>query len=107
MSSLSEYAIQMALPSARIFGEVAIPTNSKSIKEVKLFSEQPLATRKETYDWYPPHNTYFALMRKLRRFGLYRDKHQDFKEEQRRLKKLHGKGKPKKKREGKRSAAKK
>ncbi|XP_044519915.1 28S ribosomal protein S33, mitochondrial-like [Gracilinanus agilis] len=106
MSSLSEYAIRMAHLSAQIFGEVAIPTDSKSMKVVKLFSEQPLAKRKETYDWYPPHNTYFALMRKLRFFGLYRDEHQDFKEEQRRLKKLRGKGKPKKG-EGKRSAAKK
>ncbi|XP_072508656.1 small ribosomal subunit protein mS33 [Notamacropus eugenii] len=106
MSSLSEYAVRMARLSARIFGEVASPTDSKSMKVVKLFSEQPLAKKKETYDWYPPHNTYFALMRKLRFFGLYRDEHQDFKEEQMRLKKLRGKGKPKKG-EGKRSAAKK
>ncbi|XP_038608721.1 28S ribosomal protein S33, mitochondrial isoform X2 [Tachyglossus aculeatus] len=106
MSSPSAYALRMARLSARIFGEVARPTDSKSMKVVALFSEQPLAKRKETWDWYPPHNTYFALMRKLRFYGLYRDEHQDFKEEQRRLKKLRGKGKPKKG-EGKRAATKK
>uniref|UniRef100_A0A452J492 Small ribosomal subunit protein mS33 n=4 Tax=Testudinidae TaxID=8487 RepID=A0A452J492_9SAUR len=106
MSALSNYALRMARLSARIFGEVVRPTDNKSMKVVKLFSEQPLAKRKEVYDWYPPHNTYFALMRKLRFFGLYRDEHQDFKEEMRRLKKLRGKGKPKKG-EGKRATKKK
>ncbi|XP_043374627.1 28S ribosomal protein S33, mitochondrial isoform X2 [Dermochelys coriacea] len=106
MSALSNYALRMARLSARIFGEVVRPTDNKSMKVVKLFSEQPLAKRKEVYDWYPPHNTYFALMKKLRFFGLYRDEHEDFKEEMRRLKKLRGKGKPKKG-EGKRATKKK
>uniref|UniRef100_A0A5F9C961 Small ribosomal subunit protein mS33 n=1 Tax=Oryctolagus cuniculus TaxID=9986 RepID=A0A5F9C961_RABIT len=97
--------------SARLFGEVARPTDSKSMKVVKLFSEQlfseqPLAKRKETYDWYPNHNTYFALTGILHFHGLYRDEHQDFKEEQVRLKKLRGKGKPRKG-EGKRATKKK
>ncbi|XP_067392141.1 small ribosomal subunit protein mS33 [Emydura macquarii macquarii] len=106
MSGLSSYALRMARLSARIFGEVIRPTDSSSMKVVKLFSEQPLAKRKEVYDWYPPHNTYYSLMRTLRSFGLYRDEHQDFKEEMRRLKKLRGKGKPKKG-EGKRATKKK
>lgn len=106
MSSLSEYALRMTRLSARLFGEVARPTDSKSMKVVKLFSEQPLAKRKGTYDWYPNHNTYFALMGILRFHGLYRDEHQDFKEEQVRLKKLRGKGKPRKG-EGKRATKKK
>ncbi|ROT61141.1 mitochondrial 28S ribosomal protein S33 [Penaeus vannamei] len=37
-----------------------------------------------------------------REYGLYRDEHQDFKEEMKRLRKLRGKGKPKKG-EGKRA----
>nr|8OIN_AZ Chain AZ, Mitochondrial ribosomal protein S33 [Sus scrofa]8OIP_AZ Chain AZ, Mitochondrial ribosomal protein S33 [Sus scrofa] len=106
MSSLSEYAVRMSRLSARLFGEVARPTDSKSMKVVKLFSEQPLAKRKETYDWYPNHNTYFALMGTLRFLGLYRDEHQDFRDEQLRLKKLRGKGKPRKG-EGKRAMKKK
>ncbi|XP_062040155.1 small ribosomal subunit protein mS33-like [Lepus europaeus] len=105
MSSLSEYALRMTRLSARLFGEVARPTDSKSMKVVKLFSEQQMAKRKETYDWYPNHNTYFALMGILHFHGLYRDEHQDFKEEQVHLKKLRGKGKPRKG-EGKRATKK-
>ncbi|KAM8923324.1 small ribosomal subunit protein mS33-like [Lycaon pictus] len=106
MSSLSEYALRMTGLSAWLFGEIARPTDSKSMKVVKLFSEQPLAKRKETSDWYPNHNTYFALMGTLRFLGLYRDEHQDFKDEQLCLKKLHCKGKPRKG-EGKRATKKK
>ncbi|KAL0599342.1 28S ribosomal protein S33, mitochondrial [Plecturocebus cupreus] len=62
MSSLSEYALRMSRLSARLFGEVARPTDSKSMKVVKLFSELPLAKKKETYDWYPDHHTYSGLI---------------------------------------------
>lgn len=72
MSNLSSYALRMARLSAQIFGDVVRPTDPKSMKVVKLFSEQPLARREEVYNWYPPHNTYFALMKKLRYLGLYR-----------------------------------
>ncbi|EGV94240.1 28S ribosomal protein S33, mitochondrial [Cricetulus griseus] len=106
MASISEYALRMSRLSARIFGEVARPTDSKSMKVVNMFSELPLAKKKETYDWYPNHNTYFALMGTLRFLGLYRDEHQDFMDEQRRLKKLRGKEKPRKG-EGKRATKKK
>uniref|UniRef100_A0A674H7I4 Small ribosomal subunit protein mS33 n=2 Tax=Taeniopygia guttata TaxID=59729 RepID=A0A674H7I4_TAEGU len=106
MSNVSSYTLRMARLSAQIFGNVVRPTDSKSMKVVKLFSEQPLAKREEVYNWYPPHNTYYALMKKLRYFGLYRDEHQDFREEMRRLKKLRGKEKPKKG-EGKRALKKK
>ncbi|XP_064594096.1 small ribosomal subunit protein mS33 isoform X1 [Zonotrichia leucophrys gambelii] len=106
MSNVSSYALRMARLSAQIFGDVVRPTDSKSMKVVKLFSEQPLAKRDEVHNWYPPHNTYYALMKKLRYFGLYRDEHQDFREEMRRLKKLRGKEKPKKG-EGKRALKKK
>ncbi|XP_064218977.1 small ribosomal subunit protein mS33-like [Aotus nancymaae] len=97
-SSLSEHTLHMSHLSAWLFGEVARPTDSKSTKVVKLFSEQPLA-KKETYDWYPDHHTYSGLMRTLQLLGLYRDEHQDFMDEQKRLKKLRGKGKPNKEEE--------
>ncbi|XP_069808307.1 small ribosomal subunit protein mS33 isoform X2 [Dendropsophus ebraccatus] len=102
MSSLSSYAIRMSRLSARIFGEVVRPTNDYSMKVVKLFSEQPLAKRKGVYDWYPPHHIYGPLMKNLRFLGLYRDEHEDFKEEMKRLRRLRGKGSPKKG-EGKRA----
>ncbi|XP_054934719.1 28S ribosomal protein S33, mitochondrial-like [Physeter macrocephalus] len=106
MSSVSEYAFHMGHLSAQLFGEVARPTDSKSMKVVKPFSEKPLANRKETYDWYLNHNTYFALMGALYFLGLYRDEHQDFKDEQLHLKKICGKQKPRKG-EGNRTAKKK
>ncbi|MGH0145963.1 UNVERIFIED_CONTAM: hypothetical protein FKN15_012932 [Acipenser sinensis] len=72
MSTLSSYAVRMARLSARIFGDVARPTDSKSMKVVELFREQPMALKKEVYDWYPQHKTYYALTRKLRFLGLFR-----------------------------------
>ncbi|XP_006019607.1 28S ribosomal protein S33, mitochondrial [Alligator sinensis] len=106
MSNLSNYALQMARLSARIFGEVVSPTSNKSMKVVKLFSEQPVGKKKEVFDWYPPHHSYSGLMRQIRFLGLYRDEHADFQEEMKRLRRLRGKGKPMKG-EGKRSIKKK
>ncbi|XP_034019672.1 28S ribosomal protein S33, mitochondrial [Thalassophryne amazonica] len=105
MASMSSYAVRMARLSAQIFGEVAHPTDSRSMKVVQLFREPPLARRKEVYDWYPQHRVYYILTQKLRFMGLFRDEHEDFKDEMRRLRKLRGKGKPKKG-EGKRAAKK-
>lgn len=55
MAGLSSYAQRMARLSAQIFGEVVRPTDSSSLKVVRLFQEPPLAQRKEVYDWYPQH----------------------------------------------------
>ncbi|KAG5267459.1 hypothetical protein AALO_G00221970 [Alosa alosa] len=106
MAGLSNYAVRMARLSARIFGDVVRPTDSKSMKVVQLFKEPPMAQKKEVYDWYPQHKIYYAMTQKLRYMGLFRDEHEDFKEEMRRLRKLRGKGKPKKG-EGKRATKKK
>ncbi|XP_056604740.1 28S ribosomal protein S33, mitochondrial isoform X1 [Triplophysa dalaica] len=106
MAGLSNYALRMARLSARIFGDVSRHTDTRSMKVVELFKEPPLAQRKEVYDWYPPHKIYYSMTQKLRYIGLFRDEHQDFKEEMRRLRKLRGKGKPKKG-EGKRAMKKK
>ncbi|XP_027621836.1 28S ribosomal protein S33, mitochondrial-like [Tupaia chinensis] len=57
MSSLPGYALRMSRLSGRPSGEVARPTDSKSMKVVTLFNEQPLAKRRESYDWYPSHDT--------------------------------------------------
>ncbi|XP_028811082.1 small ribosomal subunit protein mS33 [Denticeps clupeoides] len=106
MAGLSGYAVRMARLGARIFGDVVRPTDSKSMKVVQLFREPPLARRKDVHDWYPQHKVYYGLTQKLRFMGLFRDEHEDFKEEMRRLRKLRGKGKPKKG-EGKRATKKK
>ncbi|XP_037551906.1 28S ribosomal protein S33, mitochondrial [Nematolebias whitei] len=103
MAAPSSYAVRMARLSSRIFGEFLRSTDSKSMKVVQLFGQPPLAQRKEVYDWYPQHKTYSILTKKLRCMGLFRDEHQDFKEEMMRMKKLRGKGPPKKG-EGKRAS---
>uniref|UniRef100_A0A8C7XR50 Small ribosomal subunit protein mS33 n=1 Tax=Oryzias sinensis TaxID=183150 RepID=A0A8C7XR50_9TELE len=76
MAALSNYALRMARLSSRIFGEVAHPTDSRSLKVVQMFQEPPLAKRKEVYDWYPQHKIYYAMTQKLRYMGLFRYGHQ-------------------------------
>ncbi|XP_077987418.1 small ribosomal subunit protein mS33-like [Glandiceps talaboti] len=98
----SNYAKRMARLSARIFGEVVRPTNSKSMKVVELFKAKPIEQRPEVVQYYPPHPQIHSLMKRLRYIGLYRDEHADFKDEMKRVKKLKGKGKPQKG-EGKRA----
>lgn len=107
MATLSSYALRMARLGAQIFGEVVrTETSTRSLKVVQLFREPPLAKRNEVLHWYPEHKVYFAMTQKLRYMGLYRDEHEDFKEEMLRLRKLRGKGKPKKG-EGKRASKRK
>ncbi|XP_029016647.1 28S ribosomal protein S33, mitochondrial [Betta splendens] len=106
MAGFSSYAARIARLSAQIFGEVVCPTDSRSMRVVKLFQEPPLAKQKEVYGWYPQHKIYYAMTQKLRFMGLFRDEHEDFKEEMRRLRELRGKGIPKKG-EGKRAGKKK
>lgn len=87
----TNYSRRMQRLSNRIFGEVAIPTNSKSMKVVKMFSERPLHSNEEIIHYYPRHVETHALMLKLREYGLFRDEHQDFKDEMKRLRELRGK----------------
>jgi small subunit ribosomal protein S33 len=90
----TNYAFRMNRLSKRIFGEVVRSTNSKSMKVVKLFSEKPIYQRPEMVEYYPRHVETHKLMMKLRSYGLFRDEHQDFKEEMTRLRALRGKVKP-------------
>lgn len=100
----TNYARRMKHLSNRIFGEVRRETSSQSMKVVQMFSENPLYLRKDVVDYYPRHVETGQLMWHLRAYGLYRDEHQDFKEERKRLDILRGKGPPprKTKEEGKR-----
>lgn len=72
MAALSSYAMRVARLSAQIFGDVVCPTDSKSMKVVKLFQETPLAKRAEVSGWYPQHKVYYAMTQKLRFMGLFR-----------------------------------
>ncbi|XP_063240693.1 small ribosomal subunit protein mS33 [Bacillus rossius redtenbacheri] len=96
ISAGTNYARRMNQLSSRIFGEVVRATNSKSLKVVKMLSEKPIHLRPELVRYYPRHVETHRLMMRLRYYGLYRDEHQDFKEEMKRLRALRGKVKPKK-----------
>ncbi|KAG5872569.1 hypothetical protein JTB14_020961 [Gonioctena quinquepunctata] len=89
----TDYARRMNRLSNRIFGEVVRPTNSKSMKVVRLFSEEPVHLRKEVHDYYPRHIETGKLMMNLRHYGLFRDEHADFVEEMDRMRALRGKTK--------------
>ncbi|KAG7163511.1 28S ribosomal protein S33, mitochondrial-like [Homarus americanus] len=101
-ANTTNYAKRMNRLGNHIFGEVVRPTSSPSMRVVKMFSEKPLDLRPEITDYYPRHNETHRLMTLLRNYGLYRDEHQDFNDEMKRLRILRGKAKPKKG-EGKRS----
>ncbi|CAK1546880.1 unnamed protein product [Leptosia nina] len=87
----SNYARRMKSLSDKIFGEVATPTNPSSLKVVKIFSARPMHTNEEILHYYPRHVETHALILKLREYGLFRDEHQDFVEEMKRLRALRGK----------------
>ncbi|KAB7493626.1 28S ribosomal protein S33, mitochondrial [Armadillidium nasatum] len=88
----SEYAKKMTRLSNRIFNEVARPTDPSSMRVVQRFSEKPLDLRSDIVNYYPRHEETHDLMKLLRSYGLYRDEHQDFKDEMERLRELRGKG---------------
>lgn len=67
------------------------------MKVVKMFSEEPTNKREIINKWYPRHIETYVLMKKLREYGLFRDEHEDFKEEMKRLRRLRGKGPPERK----------
>ena len=87
----TEYAKRMNRLSNRIFGEVVRPTSNRSMKVVKLFSEKPIDLRREVHAYYPRHIETGKLMEMLRHYGLYRDEHEDWKEEMQRMRELRGK----------------
>jgi len=87
----SNYAKRMNRLSNRIFGEVARTTTVRSMRVVKLFSARPINKTPEIVEYYPRLRETHGLMKNLRMYGLFRDEHQDFKEEYQRLRELRGK----------------
>jgi len=88
------YARKMLRLSNRIFGEVSRPTTTPSMKVVKILSAEPHYKRDTVVNYYPRHVETALLMKSLREYGLYRDEHEDFKEEMVRLRALRGKVRP-------------
>ena len=92
MNNGTSYSIKMGKLRNRIFNEVSRPTPQPALRVVKLFSENPLDLRQDIVNYYPRHPEVKKLMTELRNIGLFRDEHEDFKEEMERLRQLRGKG---------------
>ncbi|CAG0919470.1 unnamed protein product [Notodromas monacha] len=90
----STYAKRMMQLSKSIFAEYPHPLTTKSKRIVRRFSKQPQELKDEVVNWWPRHPETCKLMYTLRDYGLYRDEHEDFKEEMVRLRILRGKLKP-------------
>jgi small subunit ribosomal protein S33 len=84
---------------------LARPTNNKSMKVVRMLSEEPSHKRDFVINWYPRHVETHLLTWNLRNYGLFRDEHADWKDEMKRLRYLRGK-KPPPKGQGKRATKK-
>jgi len=98
----TNYAKRMTRLRNRIFTEPVRELPSRDKKVISLLTELPRHKDPEYTRYYPRHVETWQFMMKLREYGLFRDEHQDFKEEMIRLRELRGKVKPKKG-EGKRS----
>jgi len=85
------YARRMKKLSHRIFCEPTPTTSSKSLKVVKILSALPKDKDPWFVNWYPRHVETQQLTLALRDYGLYRDEHEDFRDEMLRLKELKGK----------------
>ena len=96
LQSNSEYAQRMKMLSASIFGEVKRPQTGWQTRRVqKMFARKPYEERKEIVEYWPAHEEINKLMTQLRDYGLYRNEHEDFKEEMDRIRKLKGREKKK------------
>lgn len=56
-----------------------------------MFSEEPKYKQDEFVNYYPRHVEIGNLIKHLRNYGLFRDEHEDYREEQTRLRALRGK----------------
>jgi len=92
----TNYAKRMERLSNRIFGNPIRTTNEQDMETVvaKLASE-PIDKQDWVRNWYPRHRETHQLVMALRDYGLFRDEHEDFKEEMIRQRALRGKVKRK------------
>ncbi|KAL0279276.1 UNVERIFIED_CONTAM: hypothetical protein PYX00_000871 [Menopon gallinae] len=82
--------------SRRIFGDSSRELSKQSMKAVNMLKAEPFYRQPDVVNYYPRHVQTGILMQKLRKYGLYRDEHEDFKEEMHRLRVMRGKVAPKK-----------
>jgi len=89
------YARRLDRLKKRIFGDVVRPTHPISMRVSSVFERMPTEESEFRRTYYPPHPMFLQLTKLLRLHGLYRDEHQDFKDEMDRLRDLRGKFRPK------------
>jgi len=92
----TNYAKRMERLSSRIFGNPVRPTQQTSMKGVvDELKAEPIDKKDYVRNWYPRHRETHKLVMALRDYGLFRDEHEDFKEEMIRQRALRGKVKRK------------
>ncbi|CAB3405711.1 unnamed protein product [Caenorhabditis bovis] len=78
--------------SNRVWGEVVMPTDTKSLKVVRVMSAEPYETKEQLSPEYYPNLPMFHYLTKMLRFhGLFFDDHVIFREVQDNLKIIRGK----------------
>lgn len=81
----------MARLSKKIFREVDRPTDKKSMKVFRIFSDQPAHLNPFIVNYYPRLIEIKQLMDGVRAHGLYTDEYQDFKDEMKKRREARGK----------------
>ncbi|KAI6213184.1 28S ribosomal protein S33, mitochondrial [Aphelenchoides besseyi] len=88
----SMYGKRLDRLSNRIFNEVIRPTNSKSMKVIRVMQAEPLEQRDDKHvDYYPNLPMFHYLTKMLRYHGLFFDEHVVWRQVQNELKILRGK----------------
>uniref|UniRef100_A0A5S6QRZ3 Small ribosomal subunit protein mS33 n=1 Tax=Trichuris muris TaxID=70415 RepID=A0A5S6QRZ3_TRIMR len=91
----SVYQRRIDLLSKKIFNELPAPLKGRNARLVDSFRRIRFSENDYGINYYPPHSMFHGLTQLLRFHGLYRDEHQDFMDEFKRLDILRGKGPPK------------
>jgi len=88
----TDYAKRMERLSNRIFGNPVRTTHPDDLKNVvQYLASEPNDKQDWIRNWYPRHRETHKLAMALREYGLFRDEHEDFKEEMIRQRALRGK----------------
>ncbi|EGT54688.1 hypothetical protein CAEBREN_13109 [Caenorhabditis brenneri] len=92
ISQPTPFGKRMDRLSNRVWGEVVMPTDTKSLKLVRVMSAEPYETKESLSPSYYPNLPMFHYLTKMLRFhGLFFDDHVVFRDVQDNLKTIRGK----------------
>uniref|UniRef100_A0A0N4ZR91 Small ribosomal subunit protein mS33 n=1 Tax=Parastrongyloides trichosuri TaxID=131310 RepID=A0A0N4ZR91_PARTI len=92
ITNTTPYGKRMERLSNRIFGEVTRPTDTKSMKVVRIMSSEPLEQQEQkSLSYYPNLPMFHYLTKLLRLHGLFFDQHVVWRQLQDELKIARGK----------------